>query len=94
MNCANHPDVAAVAYCRTCGKPMCANCMRSVNGVIYCESCLAARIEGSVPPPPRSPLGLYRPRVAEVPTLLWPESLPDSFLTAWAPFTPANMPRA
>ena len=50
MNCANHPDVAAVAYCRTCGKPMCANCMRSVNGVIYCESCLAARIEGTVPP--------------------------------------------
>src|SRR5262245_58497784 len=55
MNCANHPDVAAVAYCRTGGKPMCANCMRSVNGVIYCESCLAARIEGAVPPPPPVP---------------------------------------
>ena len=25
MNCANHPDIAPVAYCRTCGKPLCAN---------------------------------------------------------------------
>ena len=24
MNCANHPDTAPVAYCRTCGKPLCA----------------------------------------------------------------------
>jgi len=61
MNCANHPDVAAVAYCRTCGKPMCANCMRSVNGVIYCESCLAARIEGSVRPPPPIAPGVVPP---------------------------------
>lgn len=63
MNCANHPDVAAVAYCRTCGKPMCANCMRSVNGVIYCESCLAARIEGTVPPPSVAP-GIVPSRVS------------------------------
>jgi hypothetical protein len=61
MNCANHPDVAAVAYCRTCGKPMCANCMRSVQGVIYCESCLAARLEGTAPAPPVAP-GVAFPR--------------------------------
>jgi hypothetical protein len=48
MNCANHPDVAAVAYCRTCGKPLCSNCTRSVHGVIYCETCLGERL-GSVP---------------------------------------------
>src|SRR4051794_12059547 len=52
MNCANHPDVAAVAYRRTCGKPLCSSCTRDVKGVIYCESCLAARLEGSMPPPP------------------------------------------
>ena len=45
MNCANHTDVSAVAYCRTCGKPLCANCTRDVRGVIYCENCLAARME-------------------------------------------------
>jgi Domain of unknown function (DUF5668)/B-box zinc finger len=54
MNCANHPDIPSVAFCRTCGKPLCANCTRSVHGVIYCETCLAARLEGvqpNVPPP-------------------------------------------
>ncbi len=50
MNCANHPDVEKVAFCRTCGKPLCASCTRAVHGVIYCESCLAARLEGVQPP--------------------------------------------
>lgn len=50
MNCANHPDISAVAYCRTCGKPLCANCTRDVRGVIYCENCLATRLEGVLPP--------------------------------------------
>jgi hypothetical protein len=44
MNCANHPDVAAAAYCQNCGKPLCTACTRSVGGVIYCEPCLAARL--------------------------------------------------
>jgi hypothetical protein len=49
MNCANHPDIEKVAFCRTCGKPLCASCTRSVHGVIYCETCLAARLEGVQP---------------------------------------------
>jgi hypothetical protein len=52
MNCATHNDIAAVAFCRTCGKPLCGNCTRDVRGVIYCESCLAARLEGTAPPVP------------------------------------------
>jgi len=51
MNCSTHPDVAAAAYCRTCGKPLCSNCMRDVRGVTYCESCLAARMEGQASAP-------------------------------------------
>jgi Domain of unknown function (DUF5668)/B-box zinc finger len=50
MNCANHTDVSAVAFCRTCGKPLCAQCTRDVRGVIYCENCLAARMESVQPP--------------------------------------------
>jgi hypothetical protein len=46
MNCANHADASAVAYCRTCGKPLCAICTRPVRGVIYCEDCLGAKMEG------------------------------------------------
>jgi hypothetical protein len=49
MNCATHGDTAAVAFCRTCGKPLCNNCTRDVRGVIYCEACLAARMEGAAP---------------------------------------------
>lgn len=52
MNCATHNSVAAVAYCRTCGKPLCANCIRDVRGTIFCEHCLAERVSGALPPPP------------------------------------------
>jgi B-box zinc finger len=58
MNCATHNEVAAVAFCRTCGKPLCQTCTRDVRGVIYCENCLAARMDGVqaspgyTPPPP------------------------------------------
>jgi hypothetical protein len=48
MNCANHTDTAAVAFCRTCGKPLCGTCTRDVRGVVYCEPCLAARLDGTV----------------------------------------------
>ncbi len=51
MNCANHVDVPAVAYCRTCGKPLCSSCARDVRGVTYCEECLASHLSGTVPPP-------------------------------------------
>jgi len=67
MNCANHSDQAAVAFCRTCGKPLCNQCTRDVRGVIYCESCLAARLEGApapgtyTPPPPPPPPNVYPP---------------------------------
>jgi hypothetical protein len=49
MNCATHNEVAAVAFCRTCGKALCNNCTRDVHGVIYCEACLAARMEAAAP---------------------------------------------
>ena len=54
MNCANHADTSAVAYCRTCGKALCANCTRPVKGVIYCEDCLGAKMAGTAPTPSAS----------------------------------------
>src|SRR6267154_2553037 len=50
MNCANHEQTPAAAYCRTCGKPLCTNCTRPVMGVIYCENCLAEKMAGTAPP--------------------------------------------
>ncbi len=72
MNCANHADVPAVAFCRTCGKPLCNSCVRDIRGVIYCEECLASQLSGAIPPPgttavpPGAPpvAGLGNPRLA------------------------------
>jgi hypothetical protein len=63
MNCAYHPERAVAAYCRTCGKGLCEECKRDVRGVIYCEKCIADRLQGAVadphatmiPPPPMPP---------------------------------------
>jgi hypothetical protein len=61
MNCATHSDQAAVAFCRTCGKPLCNQCTRDVRGVIYCESCLAARMEGAPVAPGSIPAAGFTP---------------------------------
>ena len=45
MKCANHPDRDAVAYCGLCGRPLCKECEREVHGMVYCESCLANRVQ-------------------------------------------------
>ncbi len=46
MNCVNHPEQEVSAYCQNCGKALCAQCARSVAGVVYCEPCLAAKLGG------------------------------------------------
>jgi len=73
MNCANHPDAPAVAYCRTCGKPLCSTCSRDVRGVIYCEECLAAHLSATMPPAAgivspvaERPQGAPSPKVAAI----------------------------
>ncbi len=50
MNCLNHPEIPAVAYCRTCGKPLCAECKRASQGVIYCAE--HAPVEQAAPESP------------------------------------------
>ena len=45
MKCANHPDADSVAYCGLCGRALCAECKRDVHGMVYCESCLANRLQ-------------------------------------------------
>ncbi|HUR37166.1 MAG TPA: B-box zinc finger protein [Terriglobales bacterium] len=66
--CANHTGVAASAFCRTCGKPLCESCKRDVRGVIYCEECIAARLSGTMPPDPAIAAGIP-PRGLPNPTL-------------------------
>lgn len=44
MKCAVHSEVDAAGFCRNCGKAMCGECTRDVQGVLYCEPCLAALV--------------------------------------------------
>lgn len=61
MNCANHPERPATAYCQQCGKPLCSECARAVGNTVHCEQCLAGRlgvgVPGQAPPvfPPAHP---------------------------------------
>ncbi len=54
MNCTNHPEIPAVAYCRTCGKALCAECRRTALGTVYCEEHQPAPAPLSDDPPPVS----------------------------------------
>ncbi len=49
MNCYQHPDVAAVAFCRTCGRPLCQSCQQTVQGTVVCEEHAPQHV---VAPPP------------------------------------------
>src|SRR5580698_1530374 len=84
MNCANHPDIAPVAYCRTCGKPLCANCTRDVKGVIYCENCLAERLHG-VQPTAVPPAG-FVPTAAPIAPSSGPNPAVAGILAGFFPF--------
>ena len=55
--CANHPEVQAAAFCRTCGKPLCEACERSAMGTIFCEEHLPVQPTGA-PPPYENPAGV------------------------------------
>ncbi len=53
MNCVNHPETAASAFCRECGKPMCQACQREALGSIYCAEHLP--VMAGPPPIPNTP---------------------------------------
>jgi hypothetical protein len=65
MNCANHADLQATAFCRTCGKPMCDQCRRDAYGTVYCDEHFAATVPPQPPPgtgaPPPSPYSVPMP---------------------------------
>ncbi len=53
MNCQNHPDVSATAFCRSCGRPLCDACRRDAYGTVYCAE--HAPAPAGTPPPPPAP---------------------------------------
>jgi|HubBroStandDraft_6_1064221.scaffolds.fasta_scaffold133994_3 hypothetical protein len=73
MNCVSHPELPAIAYCRTCGRALCERCERSSQGIIYCEQHLpfpAGAAPGGKPAGAAagSPDPIYSPYTAPLPT--------------------------
>ncbi len=64
MNCLNHPDAPAIAYCRACGKALCEGCRRMFDGTIYCEEHVPAPAPAPASPPPGTG---YSPYTAPMP---------------------------
>jgi hypothetical protein len=52
MNCQNHPETPATAYCRACGKPVCDECRRDAFGTVYCAEHAPAPAPETPPPGP------------------------------------------
>lgn len=63
MNCLNHPETPATAFCRTCGKPLCDACKRQVQGTVFCEE-HAPPVAATAPPSP-APATPAAPPVAD-----------------------------
>jgi TM2 domain-containing membrane protein YozV len=88
MNCYLHPDAAAVAYCRACGRPLCASCQRPADGTVFCHEHLPAAWNPANPPT-NDPNAAANPYFQPVP----PASIVDpastspalAFLLGWIP---------
>jgi len=70
MNCAHHPELPAIAYCRMCGKALCESCRRLAAGTIYCpEHAPAPVAPDSGPSPYTSPAAVPMPDTGASPAL-------------------------
>jgi hypothetical protein len=61
MNCVTHPELPAIAYCRTCGRALCERCERTSQDIIYCEQHLPVSAAG---PAAGAPTGAAGPGMA------------------------------
>jgi hypothetical protein len=68
ITCANHPDVPVASFCRTCGKPLCVNCRRTVGSTVFCEEhAPVVASERSSRPSPGPPQPAYSTPVSDSP---------------------------
>jgi len=50
MKCAVHPDIDAVGACCSCGRLVCPECKVVIDGHIYCNRCVVARLDSGTWP--------------------------------------------
>lgn len=96
MNCAQHPENIATAFCRECGKPMCAECQHPALGSIYCDVHLPVTPPVSAVPPPDSPYIAPEPPGATPPGAAPPYTPPPPPYTGSpyvaSPYTAPTLP--
>ena len=70
MNCAQHPEVTATAFCSECGTPLCPECQHPALGSIFCQAHAPEAPAASAPPPPAQalPVPYVPPAYATAPT--------------------------
>jgi hypothetical protein len=51
MTCYLHSEAPAVAYCRSCGRPLCSLCQRPSEGTVFCQEHAPASAQAGSPPP-------------------------------------------
>lgn len=54
MNCYLHPETPAVAFCRSCGRSLCAVCQRPAEGTVFCQDHVPIAGYATQPPPDAS----------------------------------------
>jgi hypothetical protein len=82
MNCQNHPDMPATAYCRSCGKPLCDQCRRDAYGTVYCVEHAPVPAAGPFAAPAPPPPGPGGP----VPGYIYSDVSPGlAFFLGWIP---------
>ena len=52
MKCAVHPDREAIGDCCSCGRYVCPECKVTIDGQIFCNQCLDAKLKGGAWPGP------------------------------------------
>jgi hypothetical protein len=68
MNCYYHPETPSTAFCRSCGRPLCAACQRPAEGTVYCQDHVPATAYAAYtapePPNPGAPNPYFQPAAA------------------------------
>lgn len=78
MNCVNHAERNAAAFCRECGKAMCEECQHPAFGSVFCREHLpAAAVPPPVPDPFRQPPGGYSGSPYQAPPSANPYTAPS-----------------
>ena len=57
MQCSQHPETAATAYCTNCGIAICVDCQQTIDSRVVCPICVAQLNSSPSPQHPQSPVG-------------------------------------